>query len=134
MLRTVLEKASQDDSKDLVSRLNILSSMMDGSLLIYNCLKVKLSSTQEPYMELLKASLSLVLFAVGYFNTLCHDDKGYGKVERVTTTLGKLESSLKDWVSDARVIGGSVFGGSVNPNSWRAKKEIQVGTHNIMTL
>ncbi len=101
-----------------------LVSMVDASLLLCSRLRPKLLSST--FVELLKASFSLVLFAIAKFNTVCPNEEKYSKNEKVAGALGKLKGSLKGWITDRKVIGGSMFGGSVNTRWWSAEEEIKV--------
>ncbi len=98
--------------------------MVDASLILCRRLTLKLLS--GTFVELLKASFSLVLFAIAKFNTVCPNEEKYSKNEKVAGSLGKLEGYLKGWITDRKVIGGSMFGGSVKPRYWSAEEEIAV--------
>ncbi len=105
--------------------------MVDASILLCSRLRLKLSSSSDTFVDLLKASFSLVLFAVAKFHTVCPIEK-YSRIEKVADALGKLEGTLKDWITDERVIGGSMFGGSAYTRFWKAEEEIQV--HPLLIL
>ncbi len=108
---------------------------MAASLLLCTNLWPKLSSTSNNFVELLKSSLSLALLTVANFNTLYPNEEHVNKGEQVTLVLGNLESILNKWISDRRVIGGSMFGASSYSRSTQAETEIRVLYHfNNMSL
>ena len=77
-------------------------------------------------MEVLKASISLILFAVAQLK-ICPSDE---KDEIIKEAFARLKGTLWEWIVDRKVIGGSVFGGSLPSRyfsgGWKAKEELEV--------
>lgn len=88
-----------------------------------------ISRSEESCYEVIKASISLVLTSIGYFET-CSDNPDVSKMK--TKKLGDLDMSLKRWITQKRVIGGKMFGESVEGfnkqylNKLLCQAEIQV--------
>ena len=75
-------------------------------------------------MGVLKASVSLILFAVAQL-------KGDKKHEVTKSTFAGLKTALGVWIVDREVIGGSVFGGSLPIDDsamgmWKPKEELDL--------
>ena len=99
--------------------------MVDASWLLYTRLQPQISKTSKEYVELFKASISLILFAASLLQTVCNDcDKQQQATDKIMEVLFKLEEKLWEWIITPSVIGGSFFGGNVA--SWKAKEEIEV--------
>ena len=99
--------------------------MVDASLLLFTSLQPQMNSTRKNYVEMLKASISLVLFAAAQLLTVYSKaNEQQEATEKVRTVLHRLQDMLWKWITNSKVIGGSIFGGSVK--SWKAKEEIEV--------
>ena len=103
-----------------------LISMMNAALLLYQQLTVMLKSCAPHYVEVLKTSISLIFFAVAQLK-MCPSDE---KDKIIKVTFARLKSTLWEWIVDRKVIGGSVFGGSLPSHyfsgGWKAKEELEV--------
>lgn len=99
--------------------------MVDASIRLFSNLRIKISSPSYPFLELLKASVSLVLFALTDFNGFFPEEES-DKKQKLIRVFGGLDRDLKNWIIEPRVIGGSMFGGSTNPRHWKAEEEIRV--------
>lgn len=108
--------------------------VVDSSLILCSHVRMRLESSSIEYVDLLKAALSLALNVLAYLNSLCSDNaETTNKKEKVTVCLGRLEEILHDWITDRKVIGGSMFGGSAYTQSGKAEVEIRVRS-NMCTL
>ena len=83
------------------------TSMVHAALLLYRKLTVMLKSCTPHYVDVLKASISLILFAVAQLKTLCPSD------ENTKGAFASLKGTLWNWIVNREVIGGSVFGGNL---------------------
>ncbi len=104
------------------SRKETVISVVDAAVLLCSRLTPRLTSARKVYIELLKCSYSLVLSALAQVP----DDDGFNREEMVQENLTKLHSSLKAWVANTAVIGGSAFGYHANSIYWKAEEEIKV--------
>ena len=86
-----------------------LTSMVHAALLLYRKLTVMLKSCIPHYVDVLKASISLILFAVAQLK-ICPSDE---KDEIIKEAFARLKGTLWEWIVDSKVIGGSVFGGNL---------------------
>ena len=100
-----------------------LLSNMDATLLLCTNLLPKLMSDAQIYTDLLKVSISAVLLASAqYLNNKENADNS-----QVKNTFSGIEKCLQQWISNPRVIGGSVFGGCVpSKTPWKAREEQEV--------
>ena len=69
-------------------------------------------------MEMMKAALSLCFMALSKIEP--------NKLKIVQKFYDAIEVTLKEWIADRSVIGGSVFGGSVAYFKWNPDEERQV--------
>ena len=103
-----------------------LISTVNAALLVYRRLTIMLKSRSPHYVEVLKASISLILFAVAQLK-ICPSDE---KDEVIKEAVARLKGILWDWIVDRKVIGGSMFGGSLPSHyfsgGWKAKEELEV--------
>lgn len=100
--------------------------MVDASLLLHKQLSAKLLSCSDHYLEVLKASISLVLLTISQLSFFCPEDEKGDMTSRVANASTKLKENLKGWITDGAVIGGSVFGQTVNVRFWKAEQELKV--------
>lgn len=103
-----------------------LVSMVNAAILLCDGLHVRLDGPREFYIDLLKCSYSLALFALAQLHTQLPDDSGINKAEIIHESLTKLQKILREWVIRSDVIGGSLFGAFANPAYWKAETEIKV--------
>ena len=94
------------------------------ALLLYRELTLKLKSRTPHHVDVLKASVSLILFAVAQL-------KGDKKDKVSKQIFTGLKGALWCWIVDRKVIGGSVFGGSLPKNDsamgmWKPKEELDL--------
>ena len=106
--------------------------MVNSSFRLCTKLSEKLRSSEENRVKLLRSAFSCVLCAV---EKTCssYEDHERGKTihDKAITKIGNL---LKDWITDAKVIGGSVFGYTVQSytyftrsfTNWKGKEELKV--------
>ena len=103
-----------------------LISTMNVALLLYQRLTIMLKSCTPHYVEVLKTSISLILFAVAQLSRCSSDEKD----EIIKEAFAHLKGTLREWIVDRKVIGGSVFGGSLPTyyfsGKWKAKEELEV--------
>ena len=98
--------------------------MVIKALLLYRELTAKLKSRTPHHVDVLKASISLILFSVALLKA-----KKRGEVSK--KTFAGLKTVLWRWIVDSDVIGGSVFGGSLPINDsamgmWKPKEELDL--------
>lgn len=109
-----------------------LTSMVHAALLLYGKLTVMLKSYIQHYVDVLKASISLILFAVAQLKALCPSD------ENIKGAFASLKGTLRNWIVDCEVIGGSVFGGNLPAYyssgmwPWTPKRELEVNTTQVL--
>ena len=102
--------------------------MVHAALLLYGKLTVMLKSCTPHYVDVLKASISLILFAVAQLKALCPSD------ENVKRAFASLKGTLWNWIVNREVIGGSVFGGNLPAYyssgmwPWNPRGELEVNT------
>ena len=84
-----------------------LTSMVRAALLLYRKLTVMLKSYTPHYVDVLKGSISLILFAAAQLKSLCPSD------ENIKGAFASLKGTLWNWIVNREVIGGSVFGGNL---------------------
>ena len=105
-----------------------LTSMVHAALLLHGKLTVMLKSCTPHYVDMLKASISLILFAVAQLKALCPSD------ENVKRAFASLKGTLWNWIVNREVIGGSVFGGNLPAYyssgmwPWNPRGELEVNT------
>ena len=99
---------------------------INAALLLYRRLTIRLKSRSPHYVEVLKASISLILFAVAQLKIYPSDEKE----EIVEESLARLKGILWEWIVEREVIGGFMFGGSLPSHyfsgGWKAKEELEV--------
>lgn len=98
--------------------------MVTAALLLYRELTAKFKGCTPHHVDVLKASISLILFAVDQLKT----DK---KNKFTKQIFAGLNVALWNWIVDCDVIGGSVFGGSLPINDsamgmWKPKEELDL--------
>jgi len=91
----------------------------------------KLKTCTSHCVDVLKASISLILFAIAELKVLLPSDKTYQKDEIIAKRFANLKDSLWHWIVCSKVIGGSVFGGTLpvqssSSSSWKTKEELVV--------
>jgi len=100
--------------------------MTDATLLLFRKLAYKLKTCTPHCVDVLKASISLILYAVAQLKALYPDDEKY---PIITRAFASLKGTLWEWIVDRAVIGGSVFGGTLPTryySSWKRKEELEV--------
>jgi len=122
-----------------------VTSMVKASQLLYNNLSAKLNFNYDHYVNVLKESISLVLFSIAHLKERIALDPGAPEFEAnerskeediVKAAFGGLEDTLWKWITDISVIGGSVFGGRIIKYEKldMAEKEFKVDTCNLYIL
>ena len=107
-------------------RLKIATSMVKASLLLYNLLSAKLSRNYDYYVDLLKDSISLMLFSIAQLNFICPPDERKEKDDTIQSTFDGLQTTLWKWIVHSDVIGGSVFGGGRIFTNSKREEELKV--------
>ena len=101
--------------------------MVVAAQMLYTSLTYRLKTRTTHCVEVLKASISLVLFAVAQLKAFCPTN---GKDEVIKGTFASLKDTLWKWIVDREVIGGSVFGGYLpiyySSAMWKPKEELEV--------
>ena len=101
--------------------------MVKASLLLYNLLSTKLRHSYDYYVDLLKNSISLMLFSIAELNSICPPDERTEKDHTVQNTFDGLHTTLRKWIVHPDVIGGSMFGGGRILTNTRRIEELKVG-------
>jgi len=104
----------------------VLVFMTDATLLLFRKLAYKLKTCTPHCVDVLKASISLILYAVAQLKALYPDDEKY---PIITRAFASLKGTLWEWIVDRAVIGGSVFGGTLPTryySSWKRKEELEL--------
>ena len=105
-----------------------LLSMVDATLQLIDSLlfQREMSSSLKHNVEMFKASISLILFASYQLSNACTDSYEHLKVreDKIGEALSRVQEMLWSWITDPKVIGGSIFGGNVK--SWKAEEELEV--------
>lgn len=102
--------------------------MLTAALNLFKQLIFKLKSRTSHCVDVLKASISLILFAVTQLKAHCSSDEKNQKHETIIkSTFDSLKRNLLGWISDPEVIGGSLFGGNCS-TFWKSnsKDELKV--------
>ena len=103
-------------------RKQLTVATVDAAKLLVKYLFGKLTGTFNHHLDVLKASISLLLIVLCKTQVLV--SKNVMDESNATDVLGMCELTLRGWVADHNVIGGSFFGGTVH-NSWiGSKKEL----------
>ena len=104
--------------------------MVNATVMLYSWLTNKLKTRTTHCVDVLKASISLILFAVAQLKAFCPSDEKYQKDEAIEQAFSFLKGILSGWIVDRAVIGGSLFGGSLSAASWKStsKEELKVIT------
>ena len=111
-----------------------MSAMVRSSLRLCGKLSEKLKSYEKRSVNLLGAAFSCVLCAIENGHSLYEGE--LGKCDR-EKALKDLENILKNWITSEEVIGGSVFGQSVqnyflrSHAHWKGKQELAVRVYII---
>ena len=103
--------------------------MVESALRLCARLSERLKSSEEKHVKLLRTSFSCALCAVENACKLC---EGEDNIIDRDEAIVKIRTLLKDWIANREVIGGSVFGYSVQSyftrsrTSWKGKEELKV--------
>lgn len=103
--------------------------MADAALLLFKRLARQIKTCTPHCVNVLKASISLILYVVVQLKALYPSDEKHQKEEIIAGIFDRLNVILWEWIVDREVIGGSVFGGTLPVNSsssWKAKEELKV--------
>ena len=106
----------------------IAVSMVTAALLLYGELTAKLKSRSPHHVDVLKASISLILFSVAQLKVLFSGDE---TDEIINGAFVVLKDTLWTWIVDRDVIGGSVFGGCLPLDysaivKWKPSEELEL--------
>lgn len=82
---------------------------INAAKLLMKYLFGKVTVTSEHHLHVLKSSIRCLLFALSKAQSILNENI-------VTEAFGMCELTLRDWVANSGVIGGSFFGGFVS--SW----------------
>ena len=101
---------------------------MNAAVMLYRCLSNKLKTCATHCVDVLKTSISLILFAVAQLKAFCPSDERHQKDEAIEQAFSFLNGILSGWIVDRAVIGGSLFGGSLSATSWKStsREELKV--------
>jgi hypothetical protein len=103
--------------------------MVESALHLCTRLSEKLTSCEENRVKLLRSTFSCALCAIENACRLC---EGENNIIDRDAAIAKIRTLLKDWIANREVIGGSVFGYSVQSyftqtrTSWKGKQELKV--------
>ena len=112
-----------------------LSAMVRSSLRLCTKLSEKLRSNEEKGVKLLRSAFSCALCAIENAHSLYEGEDGLTDRDKAITKIRKL---LKDWITHKDVIGGSIFGYTVQSyftrarTSWKGKEELKVNVDYII--
>ena len=81
--------------------------MVKASQLLYNLFSAKLKCSLTHYVDVLKDSISLILFSIAQLNPVCPSEERSSIAQAV---FNGLHTTLWKWITDPAVIGGSLFG------------------------
>jgi len=107
--------------------------MVKASQLLYNLLSAKLKRPHDYYVDVLKDSISLVLFSIAQLNSVCPSEERSERDDIVKAAFDGLQTTVGRWIADSDVIGGSLFGGRIMRYAWldKAEEEFKVETCNL---
>ena len=107
--------------------------MVKASQLLYNLLSAKLKRPLNHYVDVLKDSISLILFSIAHLNPVCPPEERSGIAKAV---FNMLHTTLWKWITDPAVIGGSLFGGHLIQYTKldKAEEEFKVNTCNLSVV
>ena len=106
--------------------------MIKSSLHLCTKLSEILRSIKDSHVNMLRSAFSCALCALEKACSLCEDKHERIDRDKVIQNISKL---LKHWITDSRVIGGSIFGGTVplyythTRTNWKGKAELKVKLH-----
>ena len=101
---------------------------VDASLLLFTRLSAKLTSYKENYLNVLMMSLTIILLSLSkYVMSVPDADK-----DKVKEVLEKAAETLKEWIIHRDVIGGSIFGGSVNDGHPEYELEVSQSSNYLL--
>ena len=107
--------------------------MVKASQLLYHQLSAKLKPHCDHFVNVLKTSISLVLFSIAQLNSVRPSEER-SKDDGITkVAFSGINTTLWKWITDPAVIGGSLFGGHVITYTRLAKagEELKVDTCNL---
>ena len=96
--------------------------MVNAAVMLYICLSNKLKTRVTHCVDIPKASISLILFAVAQLKAFYPSDEKHRKDETIEEAFGFLKGTLSEWIADRAVIGGSFLGGDASA-SWKSKSK-----------
>ena len=98
--------------------------MVTAALLLYRELTAKLKSRTPHHVDVLKASISLILFSVALLKVLFSGEVA----DEIVVAFASLKDTLWNWIVHPDVIGGSVFGGYLPSaiRKWKVSEELEL--------
>jgi len=107
--------------------------MVNASQLLYNLLSAKLKRPYDYYVDVLKDSISLMLFSIAQLNSVCPSEERSERDDIVKAAFDGLQTTVGRWIADSDVIGGSLFGGRIMRYARldKAEEEFKVETCNL---
>ena len=107
----------------------MLLSVSKSSVLIFENF-TRMKSSSEHIVTLLSNSIGLILHTIARLDAVTDEESGWQWEDR-GNILDSIEKALRSWIADKKVIGGSMFGGSVpsygNPlAAWKSKGKIEL--------
>lgn len=104
--------------------------MVKASQFLYNLFSAKLKRPLNHYVDVLKDSISLILFSIAHLNPVCPSEERSGIAK---AAFNMLDTTLWKWITDPAVIGGSLFGGRIVQYTRldKAEEEFKVNTCNL---
>ena len=106
--------------------------MVNASQLLYNLLSAKLKHRFDHCVDVLKYSISLMLFSIAQLRSVCPSEE---RSDIVKAAFDGLQTTLWKWITDPAVIGGSLFGGSIlSGRLYQAEWEFKVDTCNLCVV
>ena len=106
-----------------------ISAMIESTLHLCGKFSEKLRSSEKNQVKLLRGAFSCALSAI---ENACSLYNGEGGIIDHEKAIIKIRKVLKEWIAHKDVIGGSVFGSTVQSYftrsnlSWKGKEELKV--------
>ena len=93
-------------------RFQLCVATMNAALRLFLCVIGRLTRTADYVIDVLKASIALLLFALEKVNPFVTQNRL--EKRKITDIFKNCEQALREWVAKPEVIGASFFGGSLS--------------------
>lgn len=102
---------------------------VDAALLLFTRLSAKLTEYFEHYLEVLVMSMTIILSSLSKYSLSLPDANN----DKIKETLDKTGETLREWIINKDVIGGSLFGGSVKDGYPMRELEVCTALHTCIS-